>query len=310
MGQFPDAVALAEADESLVLKCWEGLGYYSRARNLHRAAKRVRDVHDGEFPSSFENIRALPGVGPYTAGAIASIAFGQARPIVDGNVIRVLTRVDGIRENARSGEVSKRLWARAGELVEKADAHSTERANPCGDFNQALMELGATICGARQPECGRCPLKRSCVALRSGLSEAIPNLGKRPPSVSKTFLAVVLRRRGKVLIRQRGAEEVNARLWEFPNTELTDDDVSGAKWLGRVLGINASSLCSLGAVKHTIMNQRITLRVDSCDFRAPGQVGLEGVTRWASQDELQELAFPAAHRKIVERFLPSAVTES
>ena len=154
---FPDVRALARAPEDAVLKRWAGLGYYSRARNLRRAAREIVEKHGGQFPSNFDDVLALPGVGRYTAGAILSIAFSQPHPVVDGNVIRVYARLFGLRGRAKDPAFVKEIWARAAPLVPKSAP---------GDWNQALMELGATVCTPESPSCGACPVAKDCVALK------------------------------------------------------------------------------------------------------------------------------------------------
>ena len=163
--RFPDVAALASADLDDVLGAWAGLGYYSRARNLHAAARLVAERHGGEVPDDVEQLRALPGVGRYTAGAIASIAFDRPEPVVDGNAARVLTRLHDIREDVRSARVARRLWEESAALV---------RGPQPGLLNQALMELGARVCTPRAPRCPTCPLLRHCAAYRAGDPESLP----------------------------------------------------------------------------------------------------------------------------------------
>ena len=163
--RFPDVRALARADEAAVLRLWAGLGYYSRARNLHRAAKAVVEEHAGRFPRTLQGLRSLPGVGRYTAAAVASIAFGLPAELVDGNVIRVYARLFALRGDPRSPALQEKVWTLAAEHL--------DHGRP-GDWNQALMELGATVCSPVGPECGRCPLSKSCLARKRGLQDSIP----------------------------------------------------------------------------------------------------------------------------------------
>lgn len=184
MRELPDVHALAVAPSEKVLKLWEGLGYYSRVRNLHRAAQVVVQEHGGEVPRSFEAVLALPGIGRYTAGAIGSIAFNQPVPVLDGNVIRVFTRLFGIRDNPKQKQANQDLWQRAEALV-RAAATLPARHGPfastgnCSSLNQCLMELGAVVCTPRQPDCEACRLRSCCVARKEGSQESLPNLGKR-----------------------------------------------------------------------------------------------------------------------------------
>ena len=302
MERFPTVRTLAQAEEDVVLKHWEGLGYYSRARNLQKAAKSIQEKHGGRFPSEFESILALPGIGPYTAGAISSIAYGQARPIVDGNVIRVLARLDGTTANVKLRETNQQIWARAEELVTRAKKESVSSRNTCGDFNQSLMELGATVCLPRNPECSKCPIRRSCIARKEGTIDVIPDVGKRQKTVARLYIAVVARRRGKFLVRRREVGEINGNLWEFPSCETTEEDPRGHRWLKRSFGIEPIDLKLLGEVKHSITTSRITLKVYSCSTIRAGKVDGTG-SRWVPVSALEELAFAAAHRKIVRRYL-------
>jgi A/G-specific adenine glycosylase len=212
MQTLPDIRALSAAPSEQIHKLWEGLGYYTRVRNMQKAAQVMMEKHGGAFPTHFDDILALPGIGRYTAGAIGSIAFNQPVPILDGNVIRVLTRVFGLRENAREKATTARLWALAEELVQEAARSGGQPcpqpaaaakptpdkavrcAGPCSALNQSLMELGALVCTPRQPQCAVCPLAAPCVARREGLTGQLPNLGERIASTARRFVAVVLER--------------------------------------------------------------------------------------------------------------------
>ncbi len=305
---LPDVRSLAEAPEDRVLKLWEGLGYYTRARNLQRAARVVLAEHGGTFPDDHPALLALPGIGRYTAGAIASIAFNQPAPILDGNVIRVLTRVFALPGDPKEKQLNARLWQLAEELV--AAAAATKLVNrksqivnysgPCSMLNQSLMELGATVCTPRAPTCLVCPLTVHCVACRTGRAEEFPQLAARAAATERRFVVAVLERGGKVLVRQRPAKVVNAGLWEFPNEELTDLEadaaVSAAKWLG----LSAATLKPLKPVKHTITRYRITLDI----FRiGAGKKSLpvESGAIWSDLANLEHLAFTSAHRRIVRQ---------
>ncbi len=308
MATLPDIRALAEAPEERVLKHWEGLGYYSRARNLQRAAQQIQVEWGGAFPDDYEAILSLPGIGRYTAGAVASIAFGQAKPILDGNVIRVLTRLDGLRECVKDQAVKERLWQRADALVQRVNRSRSESKNPCGDFNQSLMELGALVCVPRNPACDACPLRTLCLARRDGLQDVLPNKGERKKMVARHFLALVMRREGEFLVRQRQKETVNRGFWEFPATELSAKDPTGQRWILEMSGRRLEELRTLGTIKHAIMNNRITLNVMATevpgDFRSQLEEG-----RWVSREALEALAFTSAHRKIVRRLLADSVSE-
>ncbi len=265
MREVPTIEAAAGASPDKIHKLWEGLGYYTRARNLQKAAQQIVARQDAilksrrsrgnetphvvsyKFPKNFDDILALPGIGRYTAGAICSIAFNQPTPILDGNVIRVLTRVFGISENPREKETNVRLWKLAEELVATAAKYHTRRSSRseeahfeignsqslltsaatitenCSVLNQSLMELGALICTPRKPQCRICPVKKLCVAFREKRVEKLPNLGRREAATARHFVAFVAERNGRFLVRQRPAGVVNAHLWEFPNVEIDLD---------------------------------------------------------------------------------------
>jgi A/G-specific adenine glycosylase len=303
MRALPDIHALAEAPTEKVLKLWEGLGYYTRARHLQQAARHIAREHDGDFPTDFDAILALPGVGRYTAGAIASIAFNQPAPILDGNVIRVLTRLFGIAENPREKKTNARLWCLAEALVARAANFQFSILNfqfsisgPCSALNQSLMELGALVCTPRQPRCGQCPVRRCCAARKTGRVESLPNLGRHPTATARRFAAFLVQRQGRWLVQQRPAGVLNAHLWEFPNTELTARDAL-ADAAERLLGGKPGPLVPLATVKHSITRYRISL--EACLATSQRRLAGGQRSRWLTVAELEHLPFTAAHRKIL-----------
>jgi A/G-specific adenine glycosylase len=223
---FPTVEALAAADEQRVLTLWQGLGYYRRARHLHAAAKRIVDEHGGAVPRDAATLRTLPGVGDYTAGAIASIAFARAEPILDGNVARVLARWSGLAEPVDQPAARRRLWQLAAALV--------PRKHP-GDFNQALMELGALVCTKRSPQCLICPLAAQCSAHQQGRTESLPAVSPRRAPRAVTHYVVAVRRPGdrsgrdgssgggdrreRYLFERRGPDGLWAGMWQLPTFE-------------------------------------------------------------------------------------------
>jgi len=219
MKAFPTVIQLARSSEQEVLMLWQGLGYYSRARNLHRAANQIVDRFDGTVPSSVEDLMTLPGIGRYTAGAIASIAHGIDAPIVDGNVSRVLCRLDAISDDPRSTIVVKSLWDRASDLVDP---------DRPGDFNSGLMELGATVCTPRNPQCLICPLKLNCKAFKEGLQDVVPAPKKAKPSPVERFVIRIRYRNDQVLLEKRPDKGVWASMWQF----ITDQEKSGESETG------------------------------------------------------------------------------
>ena len=283
MREWPTLAAFAAADADRVLKLWEGLGYYRRARHAQEAAKRIVDKYGGRFPEQLEEILALPGVGRYTAGAICSIAFNVPAPILDGNVIRVLCRVYGVTGNPRGKSANERLWRLAGELALAAPDRSA--------LNQGLMELGALVCLPRNPQCGACPVRADCVARRTGRTETLPMLDKRPPPLARRFAAFLARRNGRFLVRRRPADGVNAGLWEFPNVETGADGKLPEE--ARLFSIlDSKPVCR---IRHSITRHRILLEVFSA--RLAGS-GTPPGCRWVAPEEMKQLAFTGAHRKI------------
>ncbi|MBL0218632.1 MAG: A/G-specific adenine glycosylase [Myxococcales bacterium] len=220
MAKFPTVTALAKAPLDDVLAAWAGLGYYSRARNLHRGAQTIGTTWRGALPRHAAELRTVPGIGPYTAGAIASIAYGERAPLVDGNVARVLARVFGITLDIKSTAGGKALWARAGELMTALPA----RAAP-GDLNQGLMELGATVCSPTQPRCLVCPLAKLCTANASGRTDQLPVVPARKKQADLPLLAwtlVWITRGDQIVLVRRAPEGLFGGLWELPPLDVAE----------------------------------------------------------------------------------------
>ena len=274
MRALPTVQELADAKPAQVLKLWEGLGYYSRARNLQAAAREIVKNHDGQFPRDPADIRSLRGIGRYTAGAISSIAYGLPEPIVDGNVIRILTRIFGIRENPKDRATHEHLWSLAGTLVAKAD--------DCSALNQSLMELGATVCTPRQPDCAACPVARACVARRENTIGSIPAKGKPVRYVEIQIDVFVVTDGMRYLVQQRPAGGVNGGFWEFPNSE------SGNKYSA------ANSGKPFATARHAITRYRIQLNAHLIHTK-------HGKGTWCTLDELRSLPFSSAHLKLLRK---------
>ncbi len=318
MRSLPTIESVAKANPAKILKLWEGLGYYTRARNLQAAARTVMEQHQGVFPTRFEDVLALQGIGRYTAGAICSIAFNLPTPILDGNVIRVLTRVFGIAENPKERKTNERLWNLAESLVKVAATEDSTSYRPrffgeqssghCSHLNQALMELGALLCSPKQPRCNLCPLQQSCVAFQRGLIDRLPNIPRREQPTARQFVALVAHCPDGVLVQQRPSGVVNAHLWEFPNVEVTGRKVGvndvGTELFGSRLR-QAEHLCT---IKHTITRYRITLEAHRTQLA--GKKGLAlGTGKWCNAADLKRLAFPSAHRKIANAVLKSGLIQ-
>jgi len=306
MRALPNLAALAKAKPESLHKLWEGLGYYRRVHHLQRAAQFVMARHGGRFPRDFELVLALPGVGRYTAGAICSIAYNQPKPVLDGNVIRVLARCYGVAGNPREREINARLWQLAEKLVLQAaetDARGETAgrgSRGCAQFNQALMELGALVCTPRGPRCGDCPVAKHCVAYEAGRVQKLPELERRARPTGRRFVAFVAQRRGRYLVRRRPGGVVNAHLWEFPNLELSPDDSDLAEAARKVLGVRPKRLEALDTIKHNITRYRISLEVHRVTMRESAGIPA-GKGRWLDRGRLNRLAFASAHKQILQR---------
>jgi A/G-specific adenine glycosylase len=305
MKQLPDIASLAAADEDTVIKLWEGLGYYSRARNLQKAAKQIRDEFGGRFPRDLAGVLALPGVGPYTGGAICSIAYNQPKPLVDGNVARVLTRLLGIEESPRDKSVTDYLWSVADELVEHAVKLQKPRQRNASAFNQAMMELGALVCTPRNPLCDDCLLKGRCTARKENKVETIPALTKRAAAIKRRFIGFIIAWRGEVYVQRRPSSEVNAGFWEFPNWQADDSALQPADLAKASLALGQVALEQLCTIDHSITRYRNRLEMFViAPNRKPRLAKLKG--QWLPEAKLAELPLTAAHRKAATRFLNAA----
>ncbi len=286
MEELPDVAALAAADEEKLMKLWQGLGYYSRARNLRRAAEMVMERFGGRFPERYEDLLLLPGVGDYTAGAVASIAFGQAVPAVDGNVLRVAARVTGIDGDILDAGVRRRFRA----LV----AAAVPEDRP-GEWNQAWMDLGATVClpnGA--PLCGECPLARLCEANRLGLQDVLPVRKKKAPRRVKEMTVYLLLREGRAALRRREDKGLLAGLWEFPHVPGTRTDGTAAEPLA-AWGLTAREWRKKLEARHIFTH--VEWHMTGYVLTAAGDG--EGFA-WVDGRELETLAVPSAFRKFLD----------
>lgn len=302
MDVFPDLATLASAELDEVYKLWAGLGYYSRARHLHAAAQILVERNAGQFPSDLASILDLPGIGRYTAGAICSIAHNLPTPILDGNVTRVLTRVFRISSPIRQKSTQDRLWAIATDIVTAAAALSDEPRS-CSAINQALMELGATICRPAEAACHICPLGRACLARKHREITQLPNTDARPRTIARYFTAFVIKRGHRYLVQRRPSGVVNGQLWEFPNTEVHDDD-GRVTFARQLLGIDHIRFDPLCVIKHTITRYRIRLDVVVArTANLPSSSPVAGKFQWLTLKELHRLPFPSAHARILAKIL-------
>ncbi len=291
--RFPTVHRLAKARLDAVLKVWEGLGYYSRARNLHLAAGRVVRDFDGRVPQDKCDLLKLPGVGLYTAGAIASIAFNQDEPVVDGNVTRVLCRLFRIRQDPRVSGTQKRLWRLAEELLPSGRARL---------FNQAMMELGATVCLPRSPRCDGCPVARMCEAKARGEQEKLPTRARKKPLPRHKVVVGVIYKNGKILIDKRKPGGLLGGLWEFPGGKVEKGESLEAALLREVreeLGVRVRIVRPLVTVQHSYSHFSITLHAFQC-AHVSGRPKCRSCVdcRWVYPKQLKKFAFPAANKKI------------
>jgi A/G-specific adenine glycosylase len=293
---FPDVWRLAAADERHVLRLWEGLGYYRRARQLHAAAKTVVAVHGGQFPSNVDELMQLPGIGRYTAGAIASIAFGVRAPILEANTIRLLSRLIAYRDDPLRTAGQQVLWRTAEEILPQTGA---------AQFNQALMELGSLVCTPVEPKCDECPLSGVCAARKLGVEHKIPRAKARQQSTPLHEAAVVVRKNGRVLVRQCAAGERWAGLWDFPRFSLeAEGPLFVCDEIVEKVRAQTGITCAPGPLvktfKHGVTRFRITL---DC-YRAEYAAGRTQSAKWISASELVELPLSSSGRKITRLLGP------
>ena len=290
---FPTVEALAEADLDDVYAVWTGLGYYSRARNLKHAAGTIVAEHGGRLPDTADGLETLKGIGRYTAGAIASIAFDREAPLVDGNVIRVFARLLGIREDSAAKPVVDRMWTEAAALV---------KGERPGELNQALMELGATLCTPRNPLCLACPVREACDAHAAGDAESLPIKKKKTKQAKMRAVAAWLERDGKVLVVRRPEEGLMAGLWELPGGEIGPGDEPKeelARVLREAVGLEILGAEAVGAIEHLFTHRRLTLDVFRARLRPAGRVRRTGYVahRWVAPSTVLDLAHAGPTRK-------------
>ncbi len=291
--QFPGVEALASAHLDDVLKAWEGLGYYGRARNLHRAAREVVRCYGGRLPANTAGLRSLPGIGSYTAGAVASIAFGLPEPAVDGNVRRVLSRAFDL-ERPTPGELDRR----ARELIRMAHGDAAT-------VNQALMDLGASVCGPRVPRCAECPLADACLSRARGTTHVRPPRRPRRVLPHHDIGAAIVWSGRRMLVARRPEEGMLGGLWEFPGGKVEAGETAreaAQREVREETGIEIEVCATAGHVRHAYSHFRITLHLFHARRVGGGPVRRgRGALRWVAPGDLQALAFPAANHDIVRR---------
>ncbi len=296
LARFPTVKALAKAPLDDVLAEWAGLGYYARARHLHRAACEVVEQYGGELPADVAAVRALPGVGRYTAGAILSLAFGQREPILDGNVIRVLTRLHAIDEDPHASPTQERLWALAAELVADGDP---------SEINQGLMELGATVCTPRRPACTACPLARQCRAHATGRSETLPAPSRPTRVVAVEQVSVALVRDDKILLARRPPTGLWGGLFELPTDERRPGeslDTAVRRVAEERVGLRFDSWQPLPVFHHVLSHRRMTFHgayasVDRGPVRRRGY----DAHRWVTLEAARSLGISRAMDRLLSK---------
>lgn len=307
MVRFPTIESLAEASQQEVLNLWEGLGYYSRARNLHRAAQTVVEQFDGALPADIRELRKLPGVGPYTAGAIASLAFNLDEALVDGNVRRVIARIFNVSEPVEQLSGQRVVWNLAAAHLPSGSAR---------DYNQGLMELGALICSPRDPNCPGCPVQDLCEANRLGVQDERPVLKPKMKVPHVTVTAAVIRLNGLILLAQRPQDGLLGGMWEFPGgkVEPGEDLVDClAREIDEELGVSIVVGQEIGVYRHAYTHFKVTLHAFECLIEPVGQQPIEkGVAafQWVRPDEMEKYPMGKIDRQIASFLLRQSESTS
>ena len=292
---YPTIKKLAAASESNVLKHWEGLGYYSRARNLRNSAIQIQRNYTGKVPDVLEEIQKLPGVGRYTAGAVLSIAYDKKVPVLDGNVKRVLSRLFLLRENGTYKKSENKLWGAMETLLPEKG---------CGDFNQAFMELGATICLPKNPSCDDCPIKSFCQAKKKERQHQFPPKKTVPKISSIQVSAAVIFNKGRVYIQKRKAGGLLGGLWEFPGGKVESGETEKEclrREIKEELGLRVRIGKKIMTHRHSYTRFRVTLNVFNCHIHS-GTLSPSACDewKWVNPKELDQFAFPAANVKVIK----------
>lgn len=291
--RFPSIQELAEAPEEQVLKMWEGLGYYSRARNLQAAVREVHTKYDDRVPDTIDEISSLKGVGPYTAGAVLSIAYNVPVPAVDGNVFRVLSRIFLIEDDVSKPAARKKFESLAEFMIPPGEA---------SNFNQALMEFGATVCIPKYPRCTECPLQKVCSAFKEGVQDELPNKPKKKPPRPLDIATGIVRAGGSLLIVQRPMEGLLAGMWEFPSSEVNTGETheqAVTRMLADQYGIAAEVFGHFANIQHTFSHLHWNLKAFEC-VAAGRSSGDSETMRWVEVWQLADFPMPVAHQKLAK----------
>lgn len=294
LARFPTIAVLANADRQAVLKAWEGLGYYARARNLHEASRWLVENNGGKFPDSLEGVLKLPGIGRTTAGGILSAAYDRPHPILDGNVKRVLARLIALQVPPK--QAIAQLWELSQRLLDPQQPK---------DFNQAIMDLGAILCRRKNPNCPSCPWQRSCCAYNKGIQGEIPMTESAPPLPHKRIGVAVIRNNAhQILIDRRREEGLLGGLWEFPGGKIEADETVEAcirREIREEIGLDIEVEDRLITLDHAYTHFRITLTAHFCRYLGGTPQAIEcQEIRWVGVDDLDRFPFPKANIKIIE----------
>jgi len=297
--QFPTVYDLAKADIDVVLKCWEGLGYYSRARNLHKAAQLIVAEFNGQLPSDYDTLQTLPGLGPYCAAAIASIAFEKPVPVVDGNVLRVFTRFWGLYDNIKDTKTRNKLFSLLSEPIKQAQP---------SQFNQAIMELGSLVCKPKDPQCQICPLNTDCVAYKQNLTQELPQkTASKPVPHYNIAVGIIENAKGQVLIAKRPTDVMLGGLWEFPGGKQEPGELLNATLVREIFEetqLKVSAETELCVVKHAYSHFKITLHAFVCKKMSGTAKPLKSTElKWIDPQTLPDYPFPKANKTVLEKYL-------
>ena len=289
---FPNVKSLARAPIDKVLKLWEGLGYYTRARNLHKTAQEIVNRFGGKIPSDSETLMTLPGIGRYTAGAISSIAFQKPVPLVDGNVARVFSRLFNIKKDISKPETQKQFYAVGEKLV--------PRKNP-GIFNQALMELGSLVCVSEIPKCSICPVKSLCLAFQKGDPAKLPIRSKGAPVKKIDMVVGIVRKNGKILIRKRPDRGIWGGLWEIPGTIRAKNETfeeALTQEFKETMNLSITILKKSSLMEHRFTHRRAFIHPFFCEIKEENRTNGTKI-KWANAEKLKTFSFPVPHQKIL-----------
>ena len=291
--KFPNVRALAESEIDPILKQWEGLGYYSRARNLHKAAKVICDNYKEIIPNDYSEIQKIPGIGPYTGAAIISIAYSTPVSVVDGNVLRVFTRFWGIYEDIKLPKIRDILFHKLNAYVKLIEPPI---------FNQAIMEIGALICTPKEPKCTQCPLQNDCFAKQTKNQDQLPVKSKSKPVPTHTIVVGIIKHKNKYLIAKRKEDQMLGGLWEFPGGKVKSKETLENALLREIkeeVNLDVTIEQKLGTIKHAYSHFKIVLHAFICSSTTnKAKANTSDKVEWINLDQLNDFAFPTANKKL------------